>query len=170
MTDIERDAYFTRKENEYLRKKEQGFNDRDQQVKLQQEKQQKDFELIKNAGLDSVKYQELHDELLNAGHKDLTTEKVVEYAQQKPTLDKVVKVFQEIGVDPTQDARAKTVFKLFTEFPDTTIEEVLDHLDPQRAAIKSAQVLQQKQPKTVKVPPQSNEDEELNEQLAYFRR
>jgi ribosomal protein L12E/L44/L45/RPP1/RPP2/muconolactone delta-isomerase len=170
MTDIERDAYFTRKENDYLRRKEQGFNDRDQQVKLREEKQRQDFELINGSGLDEVGYQSLSNELLEAGHKDVTAEKVVEYAKQKPTLEKVVKVFSEIGVDATQDPRAQAVFKLFSEFPDTTIEEVLDHLDPQRAAVKSAQVLQQKQPKSYKVPPQTDEDEELTEQLSYFRR
>lgn len=170
MSDIERDAYFTRKENEYLRKKEQGFTERDQQVKLSQEKQRQDFELIRSAGLDSVKYEELSNELLEAGHKDLTAEKVVEYAKQKPTLDKVVNVFQQIGVDPTQDPRAKTVFKILNEFPDTTIEEILDHLDPQRAALKSAQVLHQKQPKNTRVPPQNDMDDELLEQLEFFRR
>lgn len=170
MTDVEREAYFTRKENEYLRRKEQGFNERDQQVKLQEEKQRKDFELIKSAGLDSVKYQELETELLEAGHKDLTAEKVVEYAQQKPALDKVVKVFQEIGVDPTTDERARTVFSIFKDFPETTIEEVLEHLDPNKAALKTAQLLQQKQPKVTKVPPQHEEDEELKEQLEFFRR
>jgi hypothetical protein len=170
MTDIERDAYFTRKENDYLRRKEQGFTERDQQVKLREEKQRQDFELIKSAGLDEVGYQSLSNELLEAGHKDLTADKVVEYAKQKPTLEKVVKVFQEIGVDPTQDGRAKTVFQLFTDFPDTTIDEVLDHLDPNRAAIKSAKVLQEKQPKNYKVPPQTDEDEELTDLLSYFRR
>lgn len=170
MTDVERDAYFTRKENEYLRKKEQGFTERDQQVKLREEKQLQDFKLIKDAGLDDVGYQNLSNELLEAGHKDVTAEKVVEYARQKPTLEKVVKVFSEIGVDATQDPRAQTVFKLFSEFPDTTIEEVLDHLDPQRAAVKSAQVLQAKQSKVVKVPPQDLDDEEFNEQMAFFRR
>lgn len=170
MTDIERDAYFTRKENEYLRRKEQGFNERDQQVKLREERQRQDFELIKSAGLDEVGYQSLQSELLEAGHKDLTAEKVVEYARQKPTLEKVVKVFQEIGVDATQDPRAKTVFKILSEFPDTTEQEILEHLDPNRAAVKSAQILQAKQPKVTKVAPQDMDDEEFNEQMAYFRR
>ena len=170
MTDVERDAYFTKKENDYLRRKEQGFTERDQQVKLREEKQRQDFELIKSAGLDSVKYDELSSELLEAGHKDLTAEKVVEYAKQKPTLDKVVQVFQKVGSDPTQDERARTVFKIFSDFPETTIEEVLDHLDPQRAALKSAKVLHQKQSKVAKVPPQTDEDEELLDQLEFFRR
>lgn len=170
MTDIERDAYFTRKENEYLRKKEQGFNERDQQVKLREERQQRDFELIKSAGLDEVSYQSLQNELLEAGHKDLTAERIVEYAKQKPTLEKVVKVFQEIGADATQDPRAQTVFKILTDFPDTTEQEILDHLDPNRAAVKSAQILQAKQPKVTKVAPQDMDDEEFNEQIAFFRR
>ena len=170
MSDIERDAYLTRKENEYLRKKEQGLNERDQQVKLQQEKQRQDFELIRSAGLDTVKYEELSSELIEAGHSEVTPERVVEYAKQKPTLEKVVSIFSEIGSDPTQDPRAKTVFKILTEYPDTTAEEILEHLDPKRSALKSAQVLQQKQPKNMKVPPQTNEDEELLEQLEFFRR
>lgn len=169
MSDVERDAYFTKKENEYFKKQSEKLSERDQLVKQRELKQQQDFELIKSAGLDSVKFEELQNELLEAGHKDLTADKVVEYAKQKPTLEKVVQVFQEIGSDPTQDPRSKTVFKILSEFPDTTIEEILEHLDPQRAALKSAKVLQGKQPKTTKVPPQNDQDEEFDEMMAFFK-
>jgi hypothetical protein len=170
MSDVERDAYFTRKENEFLRKKEQSLVERDSSVKLREQKQRQDLDLIKSAGLDDTTYDSLSRELLDAGHSELSAEKVVEYAKQKPTLDKVVQVFQEIGSDPSKDERAKTVFKLFSEFPELTTEEVLEHLDPNRAAIKSAKILQQKQPKNIKVQPQNDEDDELTEQLSYFRR
>lgn len=170
MTDVERDALFTKKENEYLRRKEQGFTERDQQVKLREQKQQQDFELIRSAGLDAVKYEELSSELLEAGHKDVDASKVVEYAKQKPTLEKVIKVFQEAGLDATSDPRSKQVFSIFKDHPSTTVEEVLEYLDPNRAAIKSAKVLQTKQPKNTRVPPQNNEDSELLEQLEFFRR
>jgi len=170
MTDVERDAYFTKRENEYLRKKEQSLSERDQQVKFRQEKQQKDFELIKSAGLDSVKYEELSSELTEAGHKEIDTEKVIEYAKQKPILEKVISVFNEIGVDPMQDQRSKVVFDILKEYPDTTIDEILEHLDPKRAALKSAKVLSNKHPKTTKVPPQTNVDEEADELLEFFRR
>lgn len=170
MGDVERDAYFTKKENEYFKKQSEKLSERDRAIKLQEEKSRQDFNLIKNAGLDSVKYEELHNELHEAGHKDLTADKVVEYAKQKPTLEKVVSIFQEIGSDPTQDPRSRTVFKILSEFPDTTTDEILDHLDPNRAAIKSAKVLQQKQPKNTRVPPQNDADDELLEQLEFFRR
>jgi hypothetical protein len=169
MTDIERESHYAKQENEYLRKKEQGFNDRDQQVKLSQEKQRQDYDLIKNAGLDSVKYEELQNELLEAGHKDLNAEKVVEYAKQKPTLDKVVQVFNTIKVDPTQDPRARTVFKILTDFPDTTVDEILDHLDPQRAVLKSAKVLNDKAPKVSKVPPRKGDDVDFDEMMNFFK-
>lgn len=169
MSDVERDAYFTKKENEYFKKQSEKLSERDQLVKQRELKQQQDFEFIKSSGIDSVKYEELQSELLEAGHKDLTPERVVEYAKQKPTLEKVVKVFQEIGSDPTQDARSKTVFKILTEFPDTSIEEILDHLDPQRMAMKSAKVLQGKQPKTTKVPPQNDQDGEFDEMMAFYK-
>jgi len=170
MSDVEREALFTKKENEYLRKKEQGFTERDQLLKSQQEKQRKDFELIRSAGLDSVKYEELSKELENAGFKDISPEKVVDYAKQKPMLDRIVKVFNEAGQDPMSDERAKTVHKLLTEFPDTTDEEILEYLSPDRVAMKKAQVLNQKGTKVPKVAPQKNEDAELNEMLNWFRR
>jgi hypothetical protein len=169
MTDVERDAYYTKKENDYLRKKEQGFTERDQQVKFREENQRKDFELITNAGLDSVKYDELQSELLEAGHKDLNAEKVVEYAKQKPTLDKVVKVFEELGTDPLQDKRTQTVFNLLKEFPETSIEEILDHMDPKRAALKSAQVLAAKAPKVNRVSSAKGQDSDLDEMLNYYK-
>lgn len=169
MTEVERDAHYAKKENEYLRKKEKGFTERDQQVKLREENQRKDFELITNAGLDNVKYQELQSELLDAGHKDLTADKVVEYAKQKPTLDKVVNIFKEIGADPTQDERARTVFKILQEFPDTTTEEILNHMDPQRAALKSAQVLAAKAPKVNRVSSAKGQDADLDEMLSFYK-
>ena len=170
MSDVEREAFFTKKENEYLRKKEQGFTERDQLLKSQQEKQRKDFELIRSAGLDSVKYEELSKELENAGFKDISPEQVVDYAKQKPILDRIVKVFNEAGQDPMGDERAKTVHKLLTEFPDTTDEEILEYLSPDRVAMKKAQVLNQKGNKVPKVAPQKNEDAELNEMLNWFKR
>lgn len=169
MTDVERDAYYTKKENDYLRRKEQGFNDRDQQVKVREEHQRKDVELIKNAGLDSVKYDELQNELIEAGHKDLTAEKVVEYAKQKPTLDKVVEIFNTLGADPIQDERSRTVFKILQEFPETSVDEILDAMDPKRAALKSAKILDAKAPKVARVSSAKGEDADLDEMLNYYK-
>jgi len=169
MTDVERDAYYTKKENDYLRRKEQGFTERDNQAKLRDESFKKDSELIKNAGLDSIKYDELQSELVNAGHKDLTAQKVVEYAQQKPTLDKVVEVFKAIGSDPTQDSRTRTVFNILREFPETTVDEILDSMDPQRGALKSAQILAAKAPKVNRVSSAKGEDADLDEMLNYYK-
>jgi arsenate reductase-like glutaredoxin family protein len=169
MTDVERDAFYVKKENEFLRRKEQGFNDRDQQVKLREEGQRKDFELIRNAGLDSGKFEELQNELVNAGHKGLTTEKIVEYAQQKPTLDKVVEVFNQLGVNPMEDSRARQVFKLFQEFPDLSTDEVLNHMDANRAALKVAQTIAPKVQKMGKVIPTKEESKELDEMLSFYK-
>jgi arsenate reductase-like glutaredoxin family protein len=169
MTDVERDAYYTKKENDYLRRKEQGFNDRDQQVKVREEHQRKDVELIKNAGLDSVKYDELQNELIEAGHKDLTADKVVEYAKQKPTLDKVVEIFNTLGADPIQDERSRTVFKILQEFPETSVDEILDAMDPKRAALKSAKILDAKAPKIARVSSAKGEDADLDEMLNYYK-
>ena len=169
MTDVERDAFYTKKENDYLRRKEQGFTERDQQVKVREESQRKDVELIKNAGLDSVKYDELQNELVDAGHKDITAQKVVEYAQQKPTLDKVIQVFNELKSDPTKDERARTVFKILQEFPETTTEEILNHMDPSRLALKTAQTLAAKAPKANRVAPAKSEDSELDDMLSFYK-
>jgi len=169
MTDVERDAYYTKQENEYLRRKEQGFTERDQQVKLREQKQQQDLELIRSAGLDSVKYDELASELQEAGHKDLTPEKVVEYARQKPILDKVVNVYQQLGVDPIGHEKTETVFKLLKEFPDTTIEEILEYMDPSKVALKSAQVLAAKAPKGTKVINPKSEDSEFEDMINYYK-
>jgi hypothetical protein len=170
MSDVEREAFYTKKENEYLRKKEQGFTERDRQLNSQKEQQQKDFELIRSAGLDSVKYEELSKELEGAGIKDLTVDKIVDYAKQKPLLDRIVTVFNEAGLDSVGNDKAKTVYKILTEFPDTTNEEILEYLSPEKSVLKTAQVLSQKGAKTPKSVPQKNEDTELNEMLNWFKR
>lgn len=169
MNDSERDAFYTKKENDYLRRKEQGFTERDNAVKLREEDQRKDLELIKNSGLDSVKYDELKNELLDAGHKDLTADKVVEYAKQKPTLDKVVEIFTELKADPSTDERARTVFKILKEYPETTVEEILDTMDPSRAALKSAKILAAKAPKKTVAPSQRGADADFDEMMDFYK-
>lgn len=170
MSDVEREAFYTRKENEYLRKKEQSFAERDQQSKLHEEKRRKDFELITNAGLDSVKYESLAKEMSDAGFKDLTPEQVVNYAKEKPVLDRIVMVFNDAGLNAIGDERAKIVHRLLKEFPDTTNEEILEYLSPDKMALKKAQVLNQKGAKVPKVAPQKNEDKELDELLSWYKR
>jgi len=170
MSDVEREAFYTKKENEYLRKKEQSFAERDQQSKLHEEKRRKDFELITNAGLDSVKYESLAKEMSDAGFKDLTPEMVVDYAQQKPLLDRIVTVFNEAGLNAIGDERAKIVHKLLKEFPNTTNEEILEYLSPEKMALKKAQVLNQKGTKVPKAAPQKSEDKELDDMLNWFKR
>lgn len=169
MNDVERDAHYTKQENEYLRRKEQGFNERDQQVKVREENQRKDVELIRGAGLDSVKYDELENELTEAGHKDLTPSKVVEYAKQKPTLDKVAEVFNTLGIDPIGNEKTRTVFKILSDFPDTTVEEILDHMDPNRAALKTAKILDAKAPKVARVSSARGVDADLDEMLNFYK-
>ena len=169
MTETERDAHYTKRENDYLRRKEQGFIERDQQVKFREENQRKDFDLIKNAGLDTERYHELSNELAEAGHKDLTAEKVVEYARQKPTLDKVAEIFNTIGENPVGNEKARTVFKILQEFPDTTMDEILDHLDPNRAALKTAQVLSSKAPKVSRVQSNNAKDADFDEMLSFYK-
>jgi len=169
MTDIERDAYFTRKENEYLRRKDQTLFERDQQVKLREEKQHKDLEVIKSAGLDTVQYESFKSELSDAGLENPSAEQVIEYAQQKPILERVLVISSEAKLDISNPKIAQ-IKELLLRFPDTTNDEVLDALLPERAAINAAKVLQEKQPKSYKVPPQTDEDEELTDLLSYFRR
>jgi len=170
MSDVEREAFYTKKENEFLRKKEQSFSERDQQVKFQEEKRRKDYELITSAGLDSVKYQESFKELSDAGINDITPEKVVDYVKQKPLLDRIVDVFNQAGQNAVGDERARIVHKLLTEFPDTTNEEILEYLSPEKVALKKAQILNQKGVKTPKAPPQKSEDKEMEELLNWFKR
>jgi hypothetical protein len=169
MSDVERDAHYTKQENDYLRKKEQGFTERDQQVKLREEGQRKDLELIKDAGLDSVKYDEFLGELREAGHENITAEKVVEYAKQKPTLDKVIDVFNKLGQNPIGHEKTQVVFNILKEFPDTTADEILDHMDPNRVAMRAARVLDAKTPKISRVSSAKDEDQDLDDMLSFYK-
>lgn len=169
MTDVERDAYFTRKENEYLRKKDQAINERSQQLKTQEEKRQKDYEFIKSSGLDDVQYESIKSELLDAGAEGLTPQQVVEYARQKPTLERVVKISEEAKLD-LSDPKVFKVKELLTKFPETTDEEILSVLVPERAAINASKVLQEKKPLVKRAPVHTDEDKELDEQLKFYRR
>ena len=169
MTDTERDAYFVRKENDYLRKRDQSINERSQQLKTQEEKRQKEFQLIRENGLDDVQYESIRNELLDAGAKDLAVEQVLEYAKQKPTLERVVKISEEAKLD-LSDQRIAKIKEILIRFPETTDEEILNVLVPERAAINASKVLQAKKPVVKKAQPFSDEDKELDEQLNFYRR
>lgn len=169
MTDVERDAYFTRKENDYLRRKDQTINERSQQLKAQEEKRQKDFEFIKSNGLDDVQYEAIRSELMDAGANDLTPQQVVEYAKQKPTLERVVKISETAKLELT-DPRLPQIKEILMKFPNTTDEEILDVLVPERAAINASKVLQEKKPVVKRAQPQTDEDKELEQQLSFYRR
>jgi len=149
MGDVERDAYFTKKENEFFRKRESTLAERTQQAQAQTARQAQEFNLIKTAGLSVDQFNEHFDELEALGEEDLSVEKVLEFAKVKPVFDKagtiVAKTSKSGDIGLIQQVSA-----LLMEFPNTEESEIIEHIDGKARAKKAQEVLKDKENFTVK--------------------
>lgn len=169
MTETERDAYFIRKENEHLKKMSSRFEERDTQLRSKEETQSREMSLIRQSGLSLEVFHSLREELESAGHEDVTTEKIVDYAKVKPSLDRAVKLVSRTGNNNL--GLANKVAEILLKFPTTTDEEILAYIDPSR---KAEEAIKDRQP--VKKPniraaiSQDDDEEESAEEYKKFMR
>lgn len=172
MDETQQEAYFAKKENAFLRKKDQTLAERTREAQASTQRQQQEFNLIKNAGLTVESYNDLYSELENLGDEEITTEKVVEYARLKPTWDKA-------GTLVSKTSRAgdipliQEVTRFLLEFPNTTEEEIISSINGQKEAEKVAKALKNKEEFTVKTKPKAKPtdftDEDPDFDMEMFR-
>lgn len=144
MSDIERDAYFVKKENEFFKKKEKSFEERTHKAQSEQERQRKEFDLIKRSGLSIESYNTHFDELEALGAEDLSAEKVLEFAKVKPIFDKAGDIVSKTS-KANDIALIQDVSKILLEFPNTTEEEIIEHIEGKAAVKKAQKVLKDKE-------------------------
>lgn len=128
MDETQRDAYFAKKENDFLRKKDQSFTERTQQAQAQTARQQQEYNLIKTSGLSIEQFNQHFEELADLGNPDLSVEKVLEFAKIKPIWDKsgdIVSKTTRAG----DVALIQQVSRLLMEFPNMSDEEIIDSIN-----------------------------------------
>lgn len=152
MDGVQQEAYFAKKENAFLRKKDQTLAERTKAAQASTQRQQEEFNLIKKAGLTVDAYNDLYSELENLGDEEITTEKVVEFAKLKPVWDKaggLVGKTSRAGDIPL----IQEVTRFLMEFPNTTEEEIISSINGEKEAEKVAKSLKNKEEFSVKAKP-----------------
>ena len=133
MDDVQRDAYFAKKENEFLRKKDQTFAERTREAQANQARQQQEFNLIKKSGLSVDDFNQHFEELADLGSEDLSVETVLEFAKVKPIFDKAGEIISKTPRAGDVEL-IQSVSRLLMEFPNTTEEEIIEHVTGKKAA------------------------------------
>lgn len=171
MDDVQQDAYFAKKENEFLRKKDQAFEEKTKQSQAEIARQREEFNLIKQSGLSVDDFNAHFEELASLGSEDLSVERVLEFARVKPIFDKagdiVSKTTRAGDVELIQQ-----VSRLLMEYPDTTAEEIIEHIGGKAAAKKISKRLDGKENYSVdtsKVAKKSDDSEYTDEEMEMIR-
>lgn len=149
MDEAQQDSYFAKKENEYLRKKDQTFAERTSQAQAHQAREKEEFNLIKNAGLTVETYNSLFDELESLGDEDISTAKIIEFSKVKPVMDKAGEILSKTSMKGDVSLLNK-VTNLLLQFPSTTEEEIIAEIDGSEAVKRAAKILKDKEDFTIK--------------------
>lgn len=173
MDEHQQDAFFVKRENDYLRKKEQTLTERTTKAQSETERQKKEFNLIKSAGLTVDVYNELFDELDALGDKEITPEKVVEFAKIKPIIDRAGSIVAKTSKRGDVDLINK-VSDLLLQFPNTTEEEIMSEIDGSAHGQRLAENLKGKEDFSVKTKnkPAYRKDDNVQfdeEEMAFFK-
>lgn len=170
MSEVEQDAYFAKRENEFLRKRDQSLAERTQAAQASTARQQEEFNLIKNAGLTSEKYNELFEELEALGDEEISVEKVVEFSRIKPSLDRAGEIISKTKKSGDTNLIGQ-VASLLMQYPQTTEEEIISHIDGSAVGAQMAKDLKDKEDFTVKTRPKKSatafteEDEDFDMEM-----
>jgi hypothetical protein len=171
MDEVQRDAYFAKKENEFLRKKDQTFMERTQQAQAQTARQQQEYNMIKGAGLSIDGFNQHFEELAELGNEDLSVEKVLEFAKIKPIWDKAGDIVSR-SIKSGDVALIQDVSRLLMEFPNTTEEEILEHINGKSAARNASKKVAGKENYTVdtsSIARKSTQDDFSDEDMEMFK-
>jgi hypothetical protein len=123
LSDEGRDLFLSKHENEWHKRKQSSLEKQKTQIAEQRRKFEEDSSELRKANLSTEQAQELKDELSQMGVKELTTKKVIEWNQLKPSYLRAQDIEKKVpGTNVNKIAR------IFIEFPDTTDQEILEKL------------------------------------------
>ena len=169
LSDEGRDLFLSRHENEWHKRKQATLKEQETQIAETRRKSDEENSALRQANLSTEQASELREELSEMGIKDITTKKVIEWHQVKPSYLRAQGIAQKVpGTNVNKIAR------VFIDFPDTTDEEILEQLGHKELEKKNVgQELAQSKPKTTGTKPKSKDkiEEEVDKMFGkMFRR
>ena len=169
LSDEGRDLFLSRHENEWHKRKQATLKEQETQIAETRRKSDEENSALRQANLSTEQASELREELSEMGIKDITTKKVIEWHQVKPSYLRAQGIAQKVpGTNVNKIAR------VFIDFPDTTDEEILEQLGHKELEKKNvSQELAQSKSKTTGTKPKSKDkiEEEVDKMFGkMFRR
>ena len=133
MTDAEKDAYWYKKERDYLTDKQESAAKRSQETQAQQERSQKIAQLRETHGVSEDDYLSAYKELEEMGKtpEEISPELVVQTAKLIPLMDaaeELMEPYKDQLDSEEEDRFIRQIAVTMYESPDITIEDVKAHL------------------------------------------
>ena len=123
LSDEGKELFLSRHENEWHKRKQSSLEKQRSETAEQQRKFQEESSELRKANISSELRSELEKELADMGVKSIDHKKVIEWNQVKPTYLRAQGIAEKVpGTNTNKIAR------ILLEFPDTTDEEILNHL------------------------------------------
>lgn len=161
MTESEREAYWTKQENNYLIKKQESLTKSQSEEQAQAELQRETRELREAHGISEEDYDSAKNDLLAGGLKpeELNPTTIVNAARMKPLLleaDRLLEPYAEQMSDEEMNSMSIEIAKTMFEAPSLPIEQIKNLLAEQYEVESIVDTLVKKtetaKPKDVSVP------------------
>lgn len=130
MSESEREAYFLRKENEFLRNRDESLVQRSQQEQASLEFEQRVNSLREAHGVSEDDFVSASEELSKLGYEDVSPEQAIEYAVMRPHINKAEELIHSVdveilGEDGSENVVAQVADALMKGLGDQEIREAL---------------------------------------------
>lgn len=127
MTESERDAYWTKKENAYLTKRHESSMKRQADVKTQEENAQRIHSLREAHGISEEAYVSASKDLEAEGVENITPEQIVKAAKLTPLVSTSYELLEEYADQMSTDELNEMAAEIATtmyETPDISVDQV----------------------------------------------
>ncbi len=171
MSEPEREAFMVKKENGWLKKRQNQISERDRKAQEYYKRIGEENSLKRQAGLSEEQYSELKNELVSVhgfAEDELDAQKIISWAKEKPVYEKARELTEKAG-----KGDVFKVAKLLMTFPDITDEYVLNSLGFQDKVKKELESdLANKLPKSPAKKPERNKvlEEEASKRFKNYMR
>ena len=123
LSDEGKELFLSRHENEWHKRKQGSLEKQRAETAEQQRKFQEESSELRKANISTELRSELEKELSDMGVKDINHKKVIEWNQIKPSFLRAQGIAEKVP-----GTNVNKIAKILLEFPDTTDEEILNHL------------------------------------------
>lgn len=151
MTEIERTAYWARKENDYLKNKQESLAKSRQSDQAKSDNRQQIDQLRQTHGVSEEAFTQAFEELQGLGVKEVTAEQVIERAVMTPLVTKAIDLVSPYEDELTTeefDTLAADLARIMRTHPDTPVEVIQKRLEEEFKVSKLVDVVESKKTKS----------------------